>query len=121
MLKTMKIQHEYATILIKPKRSLSIQLINGFKGLLDKYSTEDWVSGDTVINELKTKLKGTDSVGFKVRVYRSRLDITQEKLSKKSKISQEDISKIENNKLTPGLHMAKKLAVALECDYHEFL
>jgi DNA-binding XRE family transcriptional regulator len=115
------IRHDFATVVITPKRSLPDEVVEGMKGLLDKYATEEWVSGDSLIKELKSKFKNHDTPAFKVRAFRLRKDMTQEGLAKKAKLSQADLSKIENGKLTPGVTMAKKLALALGCDYHELL
>jgi DNA-binding XRE family transcriptional regulator len=119
--KSITIRHDFATIVIKPKRSLPDEMVEGVKGLLDKYATEEWFSGDSLIKELKSKFKNHDTAGFKVRAFRLRKDMTQQGLAKKAKLSQADLSKIENGKLNPGVAMAKKLAAVLGCDYHQLI
>ena len=51
---------------------------------------------------------------------RKKVKITQAELAKKSGISQERISKIENNIEVPGVKTLNKLAKALGCTVSDF-
>ncbi len=115
------LEYDFATFKIKPKSSFSRSFIILLKKFLDKYDRSRFIDGDEVINKLKKQIKDHNSIGFNIRVYRNRLDMTQEELAKKTKMAQGDVSKFENNKLVPGVRVAKKLAKVLKCDYHEFL
>ena len=121
MPKDIVIENKIAKIRVHFKRVKSDYLICDIKELLNKYEQEEFVQGDDVLIALKKKFKDSGTIGFNVRVYRCRLDMTQKELAAKAQIAQGDISKIENNKLSPGVVMAKKLGTALRCDYHKFL
>jgi len=56
-----------------------------------------------------------------LRAYRTREDLTQKQLAELTGISQHHISEMENGKRTIGKERAKKLAVALHCDYRQLL
>ena len=56
-----------------------------------------------------------------LRAYRTREDLTQKQLSELTGIPQHHISEMENGKRSIGKERAKKLAVALHCDYRQLL
>lgn len=80
------------------------------------WETEGNVSVDQVFPELET-----NRAGMAVRGYRSREGYTQKQLAELTGISQHHISNIENGKCPIGKERAKKLALALNCDYRRFL
>lgn len=63
------------------------------------------------------RLKKYKKAGLVLRGMRVREGMTQKELSKKTKISQDNISRIENGKRTVGEKVAKRLAKALNFDY----
>lgn len=75
--------------------------------------------------EMRTILKRKDPLigtpGGAIRAYRTREEMTQSMLAKKSGIKQSHISEMEKNKRAIGVKVAKKLANVLHCDYQRFL
>ena len=63
----------------------------------------------------------TNRAGVAIRGYRSREGLTQKQLAELTGISQHHISEMENGKATIGKERARKLALALKCDYRRFL
>lgn len=59
--------------------------------------------------------------GVALRGYRCREGLTQKGLAQITGISQHHISEMENGKCSIGKERAKKLAMALKCDYRRFL
>lgn len=114
-LNSMIIEHQSAKVEIFPKRHLPDFIRGEIRALLDKHTVQDLIPYEVALESLN--LPERNSPGFLVRVMRRRLDMTQDVLAKKSKIAQGDISKIEHNKLKPGLRVAKKLAAVLKIDY----
>lgn len=77
------------------------------------------------IDELLNKLRKKDSVigtsqGALI-AYKTSKGWTQEELSKRTGISQADISKMINGKRSIGLAVAKKLGGAFGVDYRKFI
>jgi len=70
---------------------------------------------------LRERLKKHKKTGIVLRGARYREGISQQELAKKSSLSQNDISKIENGKRTVGEKVAKRLAKTLKIDYHLLL
>ena len=56
-----------------------------------------------------------------LKAYRMRENLTQKGLSGKSKITQANISSMEQGKRPIGLAVAKKLAAILGCDYKKLI
>lgn len=56
-----------------------------------------------------------------LKAYRLRQGLTQQELSKKSGISQANISAMEKGRRPIGLGVAKKLAAILGCDYRRLV
>ena len=121
MAKQIIIDSDIATIKVVPKTKIPKSFISDLKKLADQYADDELVDGEIVMEQLRKEFKDHDTTGFAVRAYRGRLDMTQKELSKRTKIAQGDLSKIENNKLKPGVKVAKKLGKALKCDYKKFL
>ncbi|NGX47603.1 MAG: HTH-type transcriptional repressor RghR [Chlamydiae bacterium] len=68
-------------------------------------------------NLSSSRLKKHGKAGLVLRGARFREKMSQKELAKRSGISQENISKIENGKRSIGEKVAKKLAKALKIDY----
>jgi DNA-binding XRE family transcriptional regulator len=61
------------------------------------------------------------SAGDVLWVYRDNAKFTLDELAEKSGIAKSHLSEMENNKRPIGLKSARKLAAALNCDFHRFL
>lgn len=74
---------------------------------------------EELLNQISPK--GGLTSAHSLRAYRSREDLTQQELSKKSGISQANISAMEKGRRPIGLSVAKKLAEILNCDYKKLI
>lgn len=81
---------------------------------LRKYSEDDSVDWHVVAKESIAK---HGQAGLVLRGARFRENMTQKELAKKSGVSQENISRIENGKRSVGEKLAKKLAKPLKINY----
>ena len=83
---------------------------------LDKYNLED---DSPLAWEVlaKDRIEKYKKAGLVLRGMRYRENISQVALAKKTGVSQNEISNIENGKRTVGEKIAKKLAEALNFDY----
>lgn len=88
------------------------------EAFLNKYSEEDFVDWTVVAKE---SIEKYGQIGMVLRGARYRENISQKELAKKSGISQENISRIENGKRPIGEKVAKKLAKPLKIDYELLL
>lgn len=69
----------------------------------------------------KDRIEKHKKAGIVLRGARYRENCSQKELAKRSKVTQEDISKIENGKRTVGEKVAKRLARVLHIDYKMLL
>ena len=69
----------------------------------------------------KDRIEKYKQAGIVLRGARYRENLSQVELAKKTGMHQNEISKIENGKRTVGEKLAKKLAKALNFDYHLLL
>lgn len=90
--------------------------IGKLEAFLEKYSEED---DEPVAWEIlaKERIEKYKKSGLVLRGMRYREDISQKELAKRSGLSQNEISKIENGKRTVGRKVAERLADALNIDY----
>jgi len=65
----------------------------------------------------KERIEKYTKAGLVLRGMRYRENMSHKELDKKSKVSQNEISKIENGKRAVGEKVAKRLAAALKIDY----
>lgn len=95
---------------------INVENIGKLEAFLEKYSDEDDepVAWDVLAKERIEKYK---KAGLVLRGMRYRENLSQKELAKRSGVSQNEISKIENGKRTVGIKVAKKLAKALNIDY----
>jgi ribosome-binding protein aMBF1 (putative translation factor) len=95
---------------------ISAENIGKLEAFLEKYSEEDDkpVAWEVLAKERIEKYK---KAGLVLRGMRYREDLSQKELAKRSGVSQNEISKIENGKRTVGEKVAKRLAEALNIDY----
>ncbi|MCE5316943.1 MAG: helix-turn-helix transcriptional regulator [Parachlamydia sp.] len=110
----------YEVIVISPQAEKVIYNVNlshmrEVEKLLKKYEAEDEpVEWEILAKERIEKYK---KAGLVLRGMRYRENISQKELAMRSKVSQNEISKIENGKRTVGVKVAKRLANALRIDY----
>jgi len=93
-------------------------LKHSIKGL--KISTNDEpvpIDSDPWFQELRK----SRTPGEVLWCYRDNAGLTLDELAEKSGIAKSHLSEMENDKRTIGLKTAKKLAEALNCDFHRFL
>ena len=69
----------------------------------------------------KLGLKGGITPANSLKAYRSRRNLTQEGLARRSDIPQSNISAMEKGTRPIGLKSAKKLAAILHCDYKKLI
>lgn len=69
----------------------------------------------------KDRIEKYKKAGIVLRGARYRENLSQKELAKRSKVTQDDISKIENGKRTIGEKVAKRLARVLNIDYKMLL
>lgn len=67
------------------------------------------------------ELRKSRTAGDVLWCYRDNAGLTLDELAEKSGIAKPHLSEMENNKRVIGLKTAKKLALALNCDFHRFL
>ena len=67
------------------------------------------------------QLRKSRTAGEVLWCYRENANLTLDELSEKSDIAKSHLSEMENNKRPIGIRTAKKLANALNCDFHRFL
>lgn len=109
----------YCRVLIeisnKEKRSLYIPVREAEK-ILEKYSEDE---DEPIEWEVlaKDRIAKHGKKGLVLRGMRYREDLSQKDLAKKSGVTQNEISKIENGKRSVGEKVAKRLAKALNFDY----
>ena len=85
-----------------------------------KVSTEDEtipLNSDPWFKELRK----SRTSGEVLWCYHDNAGLTLDELSEKSGIAKSHLSEMENNKRPIGMKTAKKLADALNCDFHRFL
>ncbi len=66
-------------------------------------------------------LRNSRTAGEVLWCYRKNAGFTLDELAGKCGIAKSHLSEMEHNKRPIGLKSAKKLAVALDCDFHRFL
>lgn len=97
---------------------LSSKYMRNFEDLLHKYAKSELVDWTEVTKESIAKHK---QAGMVLRGARFRENLSQKELAKRSGVSQDNISRIENGKRGVGEKVAKKLAKALKINYNLLL
>lgn len=97
--------------------------LNSYLGKLDisTNQVDPWENAILWEKLAKDRIKKYKKVGLVLRGARYREGLSQIDLSKKSKVHQNEISKIENGKRPVGEKVAKRLARALHFDYRLLL
>jgi len=88
------------------------------EAFLNKYTEDDSVDWTVVVKDSIAKHK---QAGMVLRGARFRENMSQKELARRSGVSQENISRIENGKRGVGEKVAKKLAKPLKIDYQLLL
>ncbi|MFI5343416.1 MAG: multiprotein-bridging factor 1 family protein [Chlamydiales bacterium] len=120
--KTHHTKNNQCEIIIKDGGAKKIYLIkrSDFSELekyLEKYANQDDDSPVAWEELAKERIEKYKKAGLVLRGMRYRENMSQVALSKKSGVSQNEISNIENGKRTVGEKIAKKLADALNFNY----
>lgn len=107
------------TITIPHSKKLSYQIdplrVKELEKFLKKYAQEDAPEAWEIL--AKERIERYKKAGLVLRGMRYREGMSQKELAQKSKVSQNEISKIENGKRAVGDKVAKRLAAALNIDY----
>jgi DNA-binding XRE family transcriptional regulator len=88
------------------------------ENFLEKYGESESVPWEELAKDRIGRYK---KAGLALRGARYREGLSQKELSKKTGISQENISKMENGRRTIGEKVAKKLAKVLQIDFELLL
>lgn len=83
------------------------------QALLDKYSESESIAWETIAKDRLAKYKTS---GLALRGARYRENLSQKELAKRSGVSQENISRMENGHRPVGDKVARKLAKVLNID-----
>lgn len=99
----------------KAKRSafVSAKHLEKLEAFLEKYGESDSISWEDLA---KDRIEQYKKSGLALRGARYREGISQKELAKRTGISQENISRMENGKRAIGEQVAKKLAKTLRID-----
>ena len=85
----------------------------------DSDNDDDFVKFEET--DLYREIKTNMTPGSLLSAYRSREGLSLTELAKHTGISYTNISAMENDRRVIGLHVAKKLAKALKCEYTDLL
>ena len=92
---------------------ISAEHLSKLETFLDKYGASESVSWEELAKDQIAKYKKS---GIALRGARYREGLSQKELAKRTGVSQENISKMENGQRAIGERVAKKLAKALRID-----
>jgi ribosome-binding protein aMBF1 (putative translation factor) len=100
----------------KTKRStfVSAKYLDKLEAFLEKYGESDSIPWEDLAKDRIAKYKKS---GLALRGARYREGLSQKELAKRTGISQENISRMENGKRAIGEQVAKKLAKVLRIDF----
>ncbi len=85
---------------------------------IKKYEVKDSLSPEEVFKPLHDQ---HGKAGVRIQGLRYRENMTQAKLAKLIRVTQGDLSKMENGRRTVGKEIAKRLAKVFKSDYRMFL
>ena len=122
MRQALKIHHHLGHLELKATAKVNtVRLKRLLSAALDQYCDEDRIPAEKLHDETKRRHGNAyRTPGYYLRLYRLRAGVTQEKLAEKISIRQHHLSEMEHNKRPIGKATAKKLAIVLKCDYHQF-
>lgn len=112
-------QEIYKVIIEMPGKGKKLTFVSGehlgkLETFLDKYGESESVSWEELA---KDDIAKYGKAGIALRGARYREGFSQKELAKRTGISQDNISKMENGKRPIGEKVAKKLAKALKIDF----
>lgn len=119
-MKERPIKTAYKVVVEMPGRKKMLSFVparyfDKLEAFLEKYGLQD---KPVLWEEMASKrIKKYGKAGLVLRGARFREGLTQKELAKRSGISQENISKMENGKRPIGIKVAKKLANVLNIDF----
>jgi len=87
---------------------------------LNNSNDDEMMSYDDILAYMDDLL-GKTTVADSIKAYRHRENMTQQELALRSGIKRQHISEIERGERNIGVTTAKKLAMALNCNYKSFL
>ncbi len=93
---------------------VSAKHLQKLEDFLEKYGESESISWEALAKDRIAKYKKS---GLALRGARYREGLSQKELAKRTGVSQENISKMENGERTIGEKVAKKLAKALRIDF----
>jgi len=110
--------HMYKIIIEMPNKkkvssSISAKLFPRLQAFLEKYGESESVAWETLAMDRLAKYKAS---GLALRGARYREGLSQKELAKRSGVSQENISRMENGRRPVGERVAEKLAKVLRID-----
>lgn len=115
----------YKIIIVTPTTEkvsyISTKNIEKIEAFLEKYAEIEDDSPISWEKLAKERIEKYKRAGLALRGMRYRENMSQKELAKRSGVSQNEISKIENGKRTVGVNVAKRLAKALNFDYRLLL
>lgn len=99
-----------------------LKVIKKVISLYEKLKNEDdeLLTFDEAMEHLDEQL-GEVTPAKKIKAFRSRENLTQKELALNAGVKQQHISEIERGVRPVGTRMAKKLSVALNCNYKSLL
>lgn len=123
MNQALKIHHDLGDVVLRPSGKVNTtRLKKMICSALDQYLEEDRVSAKVLHDDTRRRHgKAYGTVGYYLRLYRQRAELTQAELSEQTGIRQHHLSEMENNKRVLGKGNARKLADKLKCDYQKLL
>ena len=116
-------EHYYKVIIEMPSKKklssfISEKIFSKLQTFLGKYGQSESTAWEDLAKERLVKYK---PFGLALRGARFREGMSQKELAKCSGITQENISRMENGQRPIGENVAKKLAKALNIDFHLLL
>ncbi|OGQ35842.1 MAG: hypothetical protein A3F16_02115 [Deltaproteobacteria bacterium RIFCSPHIGHO2_12_FULL_43_9] len=115
------VTNQYPDLKDFPK--VQLRLVEKALNFVSKLSPDEEILSEEEHKLLMKELEPTRGMhsGVRLKIYRLRGELTQQRLAKRSGISQANISAMEKGSRTIGLNVAKKLAKILKCDYKKLV
>lgn len=116
-------QATYKVVIAMPGKAKKLTFVPAkhlqkLEDFLEKYGETELIAWEELAKDRISKYKKS---GLALRGARYREGLSQKELSKRTSISQENISKMENGQRAIGEKVAKKLAKALRMDFELLL
>ena len=116
-------QATYKVVIEMPGKAKKLAFVSAkhlqkLEDFLEKYGESESIAWEDLAKDRISKYK---KLGLALRGARYREGISQKELAKRTGISQENISRMENGKRAVGEQVAKKLAKVLRIDFELLL